>query len=181
MNPAHFQFMTTVPLLHDYTLNRLFMLLDKFDQKHREFILRPVYLCFDLSDDGNPPIDKYDRLKQVIILNTSQFSSEDDAHYRESCVVYGLVCHVLVHAFSQSERGAFESCHNLHQQKKQFQEGLGGDDAARQSAMDWSVKAMQQLDRVFISKVFQKMAYQVFCEHVVQRLLSQPDESEGDD
>lgn len=184
MNPIHFQFVTSLPNMYNYTLNRLFNLCDGFDVNHRDFILMPAYLCFDFAvdEETDRKSGMYRSFKRVFKENASQFVSEDSISDREAYAVYGLVSQVLVNAVWRSGSGAYESLRpNIQPQMREFDQGITGDDSARQRAMEWSAKAFKQLELVMYSKLNQKTAYRLFCEQIVQRLLSGADEEDEDD
>ena len=183
MHPVHFQFITTPPPLGQYTIDRLFALLDQFNPERRNAILSAAYICYTLGDNsGYSPEtakeDMYRDFKKAFTDHTmlQRLADEDDSRWRDGYVVYGLICYLLVEALRNCERDVYEGFRgNNQEQLKQFEEAMQGDDTARQRAMQWSAKGVKQMDRIYVAKFMRRLAYRQFCEQVVEPLLKGPE------
>lgn len=180
MNPIHFRFITRPPTLESYNIAQLLLLLDDFNVRDRDVILRPAYLCITFSDHGLSAETRqeqmYQEFRAAFSENSLQDSDEDTVRYRDACLVYGLVCYLLVEAERHCTLGAYETfrVHN-HDHLKQFEDALEGDEGSRQRAMEWSIKAIKQLDRVYGNRFMSLLAYRRFCDEIVEPLLTEPE------
>jgi hypothetical protein len=178
MNPAHFQFVTTPPFHGRYSLALLFELLDRFDVKHRDMILGSAYLCFTLpKEDGCSPEthreERYESFKTVFSATVLQDSTEEEAKSKEAYAVYGLVSYVLVQAMSSSQSDVYGQSRASNQTSlKQCEEARQSDGSSRQRAMEWSEKAIKQMERLYAVNFARTLAYRRFCEEVVRPLLA---------
>ena len=65
--------------------------------------------------------------------------------------------------------------YNQKESLSKYQEALKGDEASRQKAMEWSVKAMKTLEQIHFNQMRHGLAYRLFCEKVVKPLLEGED------
>lgn len=178
MNPVHFQFVTTSPSISQYTIERLFEILDDVELDRRDLILKSAYLCFtSVNRDGYEPEtakeDRYRDFKAAFIENALQHAAEDDLRWRGAYAVFGLISYLLIESLRDKERGVYEAFRsNNQEQLKQFDDAMQGDDTARQRAMEWSIKAIKRLEAGYVAKFRRWSAYRCLCEEVVAPLLT---------
>lgn len=182
MNPIHFQFVTTTPYRDRFSIDRLFVLLDDFDVICRDLVLRSAYNCFDLGNrDGYSTAtyreDIYRDFAVAFRKAAKQGCAVENEDWREAYAVYGLISYVLVSAMPDRRSSEYASF-RFHQEKDlaKYEEAMkGGDESSRKKAMEFTVYAMKTLEQMYHVRFGREMAYRLFCEKVVQPLLSGED------
>lgn len=182
MHPIHFTLCNTSPYgrSYDFSLNRLFCLLDSFDVKQRQEILELAYLRHDMeekkySDDLWREEWYSDFKKHLIAMNPKS--------HCEPYVVYGLLMYVLAEAVIKSDvcyfrrtiKGKIKAISECMQHREEVSSNeevpsheFEGVYESTAKMIHGSTKAIQKLHQEI---EYSKEAYDAFCEQVVKPLL----------
>lgn|GEM_PF-6654631 len=187
MNPVHYQFVTKSPGLVQYSIERLFAILDEFDERHRHQILMAAYRCFDLERPSgylsctNHKQVMYQDFRNAFARASRAISTDDeDQHSRDGYAVYGLVSYLLVESLSDAAGDVYGTFRFRNQEDiRNCEKAIKGDELARELASQWGPKAFGTLERVYFSKVQRRIAYRRFCEDVVEPLLSAQEDADS--
>ena len=117
-------------------------------------------------------LDGLDEQARQEMRDLQDEEDEQEIEWRGAYAVYGLICFVLAEALSSSERDVYEQFRSRQSdQVTQFEKAREGDEASRQEAMEWSVKAISHLELILDVQHHRRVAYSHFCKEVVEPLL----------
>lgn len=176
MNPIHLTFASTFPVNHgNFTLDRLFDLLDKFDTHKRQEVLEAAYFSFETGSHNreNYLEEWYEDFKRVFQTHAQQC-------LKDCFAVYGLISYVLARALQKQDIGRFAQLIKRHQdimldskeliEKKEWWES----NDEKSTYIDKPNRAASSKSKIIeLHKEIEycKRVYDTFCEEVVKPML----------